>query len=35
MMPRFEVKDGQLIGAKQLPSPNFNQRPPQTEMCFW
>ncbi|MCB8769211.1 1,6-anhydro-N-acetylmuramyl-L-alanine amidase AmpD [Acinetobacter soli] len=34
MMPRFEVKDGQLIGAKQLPSPNFNQRPPQTEMCL-
>jgi N-acetyl-anhydromuramoyl-L-alanine amidase len=28
----FQVKDGQLIGARQIPSPNFNQRPEQTEI---
>ena len=26
-LPSFQVVDGQLIGAKQIPSPNFNQRP--------
>lgn len=25
--PSFQVVDGQLIGATQIPSPNFNQRP--------
>ena len=28
----FQVTDGQLIGARQIPSPNFNQRPEQTEI---
>ncbi len=28
----FQVQDGQLIGARQIPSPNFNQRPAQTEI---
>ncbi|RKG30114.1 1,6-anhydro-N-acetylmuramyl-L-alanine amidase AmpD [Acinetobacter tianfuensis] len=30
--PRFQVRDGQLIGASQLPSPNFNQRPEGTDI---
>lgn len=30
--PAFHVKDGQLIGARQIPSPNFNQRPENTEI---
>ena len=30
--PAFHVKDGQLIGARQVPSPNFNQRPDNTEI---
>src|SRR5690606_1564632 len=30
--PAFHVQDGQLIGARQIPSPNFNQRPEQTEI---
>jgi len=29
---RFQVENGQLIGARQIPSPNFNQRPEQTEI---
>ena len=29
---RFQVMDGVLQGAQQLPSPNFNQRPEQTEI---
>lgn len=28
----FHIKDGQLLGARQLASPNFNQRPEQTEI---
>ncbi|WP_372403791.1 1,6-anhydro-N-acetylmuramyl-L-alanine amidase AmpD [Acinetobacter piscicola] len=28
----FQVKDGQLIGARQVPSPNYNQRPENTEI---
>ncbi|WP_180081488.1 MULTISPECIES: 1,6-anhydro-N-acetylmuramyl-L-alanine amidase AmpD [unclassified Acinetobacter] len=28
----FQVQDGQLIGARQVPSPNFNQRPADTEI---
>ena len=28
----FQVKDGVLIGARQIPSPNFNQRPEHTEI---
>lgn len=28
----FDVIDGQLQGARQIPSPNFNQRPEQTEI---
>jgi AmpD protein len=28
----FQVKDGQLVGARQIPSPNFNQRPENTEI---
>jgi AmpD protein len=23
----FQIRDGQLLGARQIPSPNFNQRP--------
>lgn len=30
--PAFHVKDGQLIGARQIPSPNYNQRPENTEI---
>lgn len=29
---RFQVMDGVLHGAQQLPSPNFNQRPEQTDI---
>ncbi|ANF83010.1 N-acetyl-anhydromuranmyl-L-alanine amidase [Acinetobacter sp. NCu2D-2] len=28
----FYVKNGQLIGARQIPSPNFNQRPEHTDI---
>ena len=28
----FQVKNGQLIGARQVPSPNFNQRPEHSEI---
>ena len=28
----YEVIDGQLKGARQIPSPNFNQRPTGTEI---
>ncbi|TCB32296.1 1,6-anhydro-N-acetylmuramyl-L-alanine amidase AmpD [Acinetobacter sp. ANC 4910] len=28
----FQVVDGQLIGAKQIPSPNFNQRPEEAKI---
>lgn len=28
----FEVVNGQLTGARQVPSPNFNQRPDNTEI---
>lgn len=28
----FQVVDGQLLGARQVASPNFNQRPEQTEI---
>ena len=28
----FQLIDGQLQGARQIPSPNFNQRPDQTEI---
>ena len=28
----FQVVNGQLIGARQVPSPNYNQRPEQTEI---
>jgi len=34
-MPReanFQVCEGQLLGARQVPSPNYNQRPEQTEI---
>jgi N-acetyl-anhydromuramoyl-L-alanine amidase len=31
-MAQFQVVDGVLLGANQLPSPNFNQRPAQTEI---
>ena len=30
--PSFQVIDGQLIGARQVVSPNYNQRPEQTEI---
>ena len=30
--PSFQVIDGQLIGAKQIASPNCNQRPEHTEI---
>ncbi|OTG88246.1 N-acetylmuramoyl-L-alanine amidase [Acinetobacter sp. ANC 4558] len=30
--PIFQVIDGVLIGAEQIPSPNFNQRPDETEI---
>ena len=30
--PLFQVENGQLVGAKQVPSPNFNQRPENTEI---
>ena len=30
--PSFQVIDGQLIGARQVPSPNYNQRPAHTEI---
>lgn len=30
--PLFQVENGQLIGARQVPSPNFNQRPENTEI---
>ena len=29
---KYKVVDGQLLGAKQIPSPNFNQGPEQTEL---
>ena len=28
----FVVEHGQLIGARQVPSPNYNQRPQGTEI---
>lgn len=28
----FSIEDGVLIGARQIPSPNFNQRPDQTDI---
>ena len=28
----FQVKNGQLMGARHIPSPNFNQRPDNTEI---
>ena len=28
----FQVIDGQLIGARQIPSPNYNQRPEHSEI---
>ena len=31
-LPSFQVVDGQLIGAKQIPSPNFNQRPAEAKI---
>ena len=31
-VPSFQVIDGQLIGARQIASPNYNQRPEQTEI---
>ena len=31
-IPSFQVVDGQLIGAKQIPSPNFNQRPDEAKI---
>lgn len=30
--PSFQVIDGQLIGARQVPSSNYNQRPEHTEI---
>ena len=30
--PFFQVIDGQFIGARQVPSPNYNQRPEHTEI---
>ena len=30
--PQFQVVNGQLIGARQVPSPNYNQRPENTEI---
>lgn len=30
--PSFQVIDGQLIGARQVPSANYNQRPEHTEI---
>ena len=30
--PSFQVVDGQLIGVKQIPSPNFNQRPESAQI---
>ncbi|OAL77198.1 N-acetyl-anhydromuranmyl-L-alanine amidase [Acinetobacter sp. SFB] len=30
--PSFQVIEGQLIGARQVPSPNYNQRPEHTEI---
>lgn len=30
--PSFQVVDGQLLGARQVPSPNFNQRPDNSEI---
>jgi len=29
---KFQVSAGQLLGAKQIASPNFNQRPEDTEI---
>ena len=34
MKSHFQVKDGVLIGAQQLASPNYNQRPENTEICL-
>lgn len=34
MKSHFQVKDGVLIGAQQLSSPNYNQRPENTEICL-
>ena len=28
----FYIRDGQLLGARQIPSPNFNQRPEQSDI---
>ena len=28
----FQIRDGQLLGARQIPSPNFNQRPEHTDI---
>lgn len=32
LAPQFKVVKGQLIGARQIPSPNYNQRPEETEI---
>ncbi len=32
LAPSFQVIDGQLTGARPLPSPNFNQRPDDTDI---
>lgn len=28
----FQIRDGQLLGVRQIPSPNFNQRPEHTDI---
>ena len=32
VIPSFQVQAGQLLGARQIPSPNFNARPVDTEI---
>lgn len=32
VIPSFQVQAGQLLGARQIPSPNFNARPADTEI---
>ncbi|WP_317455242.1 1,6-anhydro-N-acetylmuramyl-L-alanine amidase AmpD [Acinetobacter johnsonii] len=32
VIPWFQVQAGQLLGARQIPSPNFNARPADTEI---
>ena len=32
VIPSFQVHAGQLLGARQIPSPNFNARPADTEI---